>query len=125
MKVHNVFEFSNDDILIHTERNIYQVESLEYDNVDLKKIYTNTSDFNIKKINNEELIIYSNENSFIDKIISNQKFCNIQSIELGKNILVNDISNFKGAYYISTNSGIFKANERINNLSKPNQDLLR
>ena len=62
------------------------------------------------------MIIYSNENSFIDRIISNQNFA-IKSIELGKNILVNDVSNFKGAYYISTNSGIFKANEKINNIS--------
>jgi len=113
--VKNVFEFNN-ELFIHSENLIYKVNSLEGDKIETKKIYSNRSNFKIKKINDDELIVFSNEDSFLDRIISSQNYKS-NSIDLGDNIEINDVSNFKGAYYVSTNNGIFKVNEKINNIS--------
>ena len=41
---------------------------------------------------------------------------NRQTISMPIGTEINDISNFNGAYYFSTNNGLLKISERINNI---------
>ena len=113
--VKDIFEF-NSELFVHSENLILKIISLENGKIKTEKIYSNNSNFEIKKINDDELIVFSNENSYLNRIIANQNYKSV-SVNIGDNIKINDVSNFKGAYYISTNSGVYKVNEKINNIT--------
>ena len=59
--------------------------------------------------------MYWNESKIERVFYSNNKM-NRQTISMPIGTEINDISNFNGAYYFSTNNGLLKISERINNI---------
>ena len=68
-----------------------------------------------KVINDNEFVVWS-ENANVERIFfANSEFYT-QNLNKASNLEINDINNFKGAYYISSKSGILKVTEKINNI---------
>ena len=109
----NIFRII-DEILILSEDGIYKI--LEVNNGDFKTTkIIEESNLKFKKISSNEFIIWSNQKPLLKKItlINNIFYTEILNNDFDG---INDISSFNGAIYLSTNSGIFKISEKINNI---------
>ena len=109
----NIFRIL-DEILILSEDGIYKI--LEVNNGDFKTTkIIEESNLKFKKISSNEFIIWSNQKPLLKKItlINNIFYTEILNNDFDG---INDISSFNGAIYLSTNSGIFKISEKINNI---------
>ena len=112
-QVYNIFEISG-NLCFHTSKGIYKLKNLFTNS--FEEIYLGKQ-LNLKVINNNEFVVW-NTLSKIDRIFYyNDKF-QTQLLSNGSSQKINDINNFKGAYYISTNEGINKITEDLKNISK-------
>ena len=112
-QVYNIFEISG-NLCFHTSNGIYKLKNLFTNS--FEEIYSGKQ-LNLKVINNNEFVVW-NTLSKIDRIFYyNDKF-QTQLLSNGSSQKINDINNFKGAYYISTNEGINKITEDLKNISK-------
>ena len=112
-QVYNIFEISG-NLCFHTSKGIYKLKNLFTNS--FEEIYSGKQ-LNLKVINNNEFVVW-NTLSKIDRIFYyNDKF-QTQLLSNGSSQKINDINNFKGAYYISTNEGINKITEDLKNISK-------
>lgn len=111
IEVYDLFEISG-NLLIHDSRGIYKVENL----MDKKfiQIYSG-SEISLKKINSNEFVIWNDLSKVKRLFYFNNKF-NTQVLSQESSISINDVSNFKGAYYLSTDDGIIKVSENLNNI---------
>ena len=112
-QVYNIFEISG-NLCFHTSKGIYKLKNLFTNS--FEEIYSGKQ-LNLKVINNNEFVVW-NTLSKIDRIFYyNDKF-QTQLLSKDQSQKINDINNFKGAYYISTNEGINKITEDLKNISK-------
>ena len=106
----DIFDINN-SIIIHTDEGIFEVNnSLR----ELKSSLIKNKNLKVKKINKNEFV-YWNE-SKIERVFYFNNKMNRQTISMPIGTEINDISNFNGAYYFSTNNGLLKISERINNI---------
>ena len=101
----------NNSIIIHTDEGIFEVNNSFSE---LKSSLIKNKNLKVKKINKNEFV-YWNE-SKIERVFYFNNKINIQTISMPIGTEINDISNFNGAYYFSTNNGLLKISERINNI---------
>ena len=111
IEVYDLFEISG-NLLIHDSRGIYKVENLK--DKKFNQIYSG-NEITIKKININEFVLW-NELSKVERLFYYNNRLNTQLLSQESNISVNDVSNFKGAYYLSTDEGIIKVSENLNNI---------
>ena len=121
--IHNIFSV-DDDILIHTENGIYIIESINKETLILEQISNTIENSKIRIINNNEFILYTPSSNIFKRIIKFKNNYSVLDVSVPREFRINDIRNYKGAYYITTEDGIYKVTERINSLTKENQDLL-
>ena len=111
MNVYYCYIYINNSIIIHNDEGIFEVNnSLR----ELKSSLIKNKNLKVKKINKNELV-YWNESKIERVFYSNNKM-NRQTISMPIGTEINDISNFNGAYYFSTNNGLLKISERINHI---------
>ncbi len=120
--IYNTF-LIGDDILIHTENGIFLIDEIDEENISLIKIINSGKLTKTRKITDSEFILYSNSNSFKRIIKNKNEYIDIE-VAIPTSLKINDIRNYKGAYYISTESGIFRVTEKLNSLTKRNDNLL-
>lgn len=120
--IYNTF-LVDDDILIHTENGIFLIDKINEESISLIKIVNSKGVSKIRKITDNEFVLYSSSNSF-QRIIKNKEEYINYSLSIPTSNTINDIRNYKGAYYIATESGINKVTEKLNSLSKKNKNLL-
>ena len=110
-EVYNIFEIFG-KLIIHTQDGVFKIDDLE--NEILTPIYLGYK-LKSKVINDNEFVVWS-ENANVERIFfANSEFYT-QNLNKASNLEINDINNFKGAYYISSKSGILKVTEKINNI---------
>ena len=120
--IYNTF-LIGDDILIHTENGIFLIDEIDEENISLIKIINSGKLTKTRKITDSEFILYSNSNSFKRIIKNKNEYIDIE-VAIPTSVKINDIRNYKGAYYISTESGVFRVTEKLNSLTKRNDNLL-
>jgi ligand-binding sensor domain-containing protein len=120
--IYNTFTI-DDDILINTSNGVFLIDEIDLENISLIKIVNSNGFSKTRKITDNEFILYSSSNSFRRVIKNKNEYVNY-SISLPSSNKINDIKNYKGAYYISTESGILRVTEKLNSLTKRNNDLL-
>ena len=110
-EVYNIFEIFG-KLIIHTQDGIFKID--DFENEILTPIYLGYK-LKSKVINDNEFVVWS-ENANVERIFfANSEFYT-QNLNKASNLEINDINNFKGAYYISSKSGILKVTEKINNI---------
>ena len=110
-EVYNIFEIFG-KLIIHTQDGIFKID--DFENEILTPIYLGYK-VKSKVINDNEFVVWS-ENANVERIFfANSEFYT-QNLNKASNLEINDINNFKGAYYISSKSGILKVTEKINNI---------
>ena len=115
-KIYNVFKVSK-VILIHKQDGIFKIESLNENEIKLSKVFSSRDEIKIKIINENEFIVFKNNTSKFNRIVYfNNQFIDIP-IELSNKININDIGNFNSSYYVSSNSGLIKINEKLDNIN--------
>ena len=115
-KIYNVFKVSK-VILIHKQDGIFKIESLNENEIKLSKVFSSRDEIKIKIINENEFIVFKNNTSKFNRIVYfNNQFIDIP-IELSNKININDIDNFNSSYYVSSNSGLIKINEKLDNIN--------
>ena len=112
IEVYNIFEISG-NLCFHTSTGIYKLKNLFTNSFEI--IYSGEN-LNLKVINNNEFVVWNSE-SKVDRIFYNNNEFQVQLLSYEQTQKINDINNFKGAYYISTNSGINKITEDLRNIS--------
>ena len=110
-EVYDLFEVSG-NLLIHSEKGIIMVKNLEENKFEI--LYSDNL-ITVKKINNNEFVLWDKNSRVIRFFYYENKF-NSQLLNQDSENVVNDVSNFKGAYYLSTNNGIIKISEDLNNI---------
>ena len=120
--IYNTF-LIGDDILIHTENGIFLIDEIDEENISLIKITNSGKLTKTRKITDSEFILYSNSNSFKRIIKNKNEYIDIE-VAIPTSVKINDIRNYKGAYYISTEEGLFRVTEKLNSLTKRNDNLL-
>ena len=110
-KVYNLFEIAG-NLLVHDNRGIFKIQNLELN--EYLPIHLG-NELNLKKINKNEFVIWNDEAKTERIFYYNNEF-NTQMLNEASNFIINDINNFKGAYYLSTNDGIIKISEDLNNI---------
>ncbi len=112
-EVYNIFEISG-NLCFHTSKGIYRLKNLFTNS--FEEIYSGKQ-LNLKVINNNEFVVWNNL-SKIDRIFYYNNNFQTQLLSKESNQKINDINNFKGAYYISTTNGVNKITEDLKNISK-------
>ena len=112
IEVYNIFEISG-NLCFHTSTGIYKLKNLFTNSFEI--IYSGEN-LNLKVINNNEFVVWNSE-SKVDRIFYNNNEFQVQLLSYESTQKINDINNFKGAYYISSNSGINKITEDLRNIS--------
>ena len=112
------------DILIHTENGIFLIKNIDEEKINLEKISNSSALSKVRKINNNEFILYTSSSNLFKRIIKSKKNYLNLDVDIPEEFKINDIRNYKGAYYIATENGIYKVTEKLNSLSKKNEDLL-
>ncbi len=112
IEVYNIFEISG-NLCFHTSTGIYKLKNLFTNSFEI--IYSGKN-LNLKVINNNEFVVWNSE-SKVDRIFYNNNEFQVQLLSYESTQKINDINNFKGAYYISSNSGINKITEDLRNIS--------
>ena len=120
--IYNTFTI-DDDILINTSNGVFLIDEIDLENISLIKVVNSNGFSKTRKITDNEFILYSSSNSF-KRVIKNKDEYFDYSITIPSSNTINDIKNYKGAYYISTESGILRVTEKLNSLTKRNNDLL-
>lgn len=121
--IHNIFTLDG-DILIHTENGIFLIKNIDEEKINLEKISSSSALSKVRKISNNEFILYSSSSNLFKRIIKSKKNYLDLDVDVPEEFKINDIRNYKGAYYIATENGIYKVTEKLNSLSKKNEDLL-
>ena len=101
----------NNIIIIHTNEGIFEVNNSFSK---LKSRIIKNQNLKVKKINNNEFVYWNGSN--VERFFHYNSRLNRQSLNTPLGTEINDISNFKGAYYFSTNNGLLKISEKINNI---------
>ncbi len=115
-KIYNIFKIST-FLLIHKEDGIYKIENLNEDKIKLRKVFNSTGEIVVKIINEKEFIIYKKNRSKFNRIVYfNNQFIDIP-IKLSNATKINDVDNFNNSYYVSSNSGLIKINEKLDNIN--------
>tara|TARA_B100002052_G_scaffold39979_1_gene32119 strand:+ start:2390 stop:5704 length:3315 start_codon:yes stop_codon:yes gene_type:complete len=115
-KIYNIFKIST-FLLIHKEDGIYKIENLNEDKIKLRKVFNSTGEIVVKIINENEFIIYKKNRSKFNRIVYfNNQFIDIP-IKLSNATKINDVDNFNNSYYVSSNSGLIKINEKLDNIN--------
>ena len=115
-KIYNIFKLSN-VMLLHKQDGIFKIESLNENEVELSKVFSSKNEIKTKVINDTEFIIYIENSSKFNRIVYfNNQFIDIP-IKLSDEININDIDNFNSSYYVSSNSGLTKINEKLDNIN--------
>ena len=112
-EVYNIFEISG-NLCFHTSKGIYRLKNLFTNS--FEEIYSGKQ-LNLKVINNNEFVVWNNL-SKIDRIFYYNNNFQTQLLSKESSQKINDINNFKGAYYISTTNGVNKITEDLKNISK-------
>ena len=114
-KIYNVFKISN-LLLIHKQDGIFKIESLNENEVKLSKVFSSRNEIKIKIISDNEFIVFKKNTSKFNRIVYfNNQFIDIP-IKLSNEININDVDNFNNSYYVSSNSGLIKINEKLDNI---------
>ena len=121
--IYNIFTL-DDDILIHNEDGIFLIKNIDEEKINLEKISNSSALSKVRKISNNEFILYSSSSNLFKRIIKSKKNYLDLDVDVPEEFKINDIRNYKGAYYIATENGIYKVTEKLNSLSKKNEDLL-
>ena len=115
-KIYNIFKLSN-VMLLHKQDGIFKIESLNENEVELSKVFSSKNEIKTKVINDTEFIVYIENSSKFNRIVYfNNQFIDIP-IKLSDEININDIDNFNSSYYVSSNSGLTKINEKLDNIN--------
>ena len=112
-QVYNIFEISG-NLCFHTSKGIYKLQNLSTNLFDI--VYAG-EDLNLKVINNNEFVVW-NSTSKIDRVFYLNNEFRSQILNNPSSQQINDINNFKGAYYVSTNNGLNKITEDLRNISE-------
>ena len=116
-KIYNVFKISN-LLLIHKQDGIFKIESLNENEIKLSRILSLRNEVKIKVINDNEFIVFKKNTSIFTRVVYfNNQFIDIP-IKLSNEININDVDNFNNSYYVSSNSGLIKINEKLDNINK-------
>ena len=110
-EVYDLFEVSG-NLLIHCEKGIFMIKNLEENKFEI--LYSDNQ-ITVKKINSKEFVLWDN-NSRVTRFFYYNNELKTQLLNQDTDNVVNDVSNFKGAYYISTTDGIIKISEDLNNI---------
>ncbi|MDG2341557.1 MAG: SpoIIE family protein phosphatase, partial [Cytophagales bacterium] len=121
--IYNTFSVDN-DILIHSEKGIFIIEKINEEEITIKKISDSFGFAKTRKITDTEFILYTPLTNNFKRIIKNKNDYFDINISIPNDLRINDVRNYKGAYYISTESGIFRVTEKLNSLTKRNDNLL-
>ena len=121
--IYNIFTLDG-DILIHNENGIFLIKTIDEEKINLEKISNSSALSKVRKISNNEFILYSSSSNLFKRIIKSKKNYLDLNVDIPVEFKINDIRNYKGAYYIATENGIYKVTEKLNSLSKKNEDLL-
>ena len=121
--IYNIFTLDG-DILIHTENGIFLIKNIDEEKINLEKISNSSALSKVRKINNNEFILYTPSSNLFKRIIKSKKNYYNLDVDIPEEFKINDIRNYKGAYYIASENGIYKVTEKLNSLSKKNEDLL-
>ena len=121
--IYNIFTLDS-DILIHNEDGIFLIKNIDEQKINLEKISNSSALSKVRKISNNEFILYSSSSNLFKRIIKSKKNYLDLDVDVPEEFKINDIRNYKGAYYIATENGIYKVTEKLNSLSKKNEDLL-
>ena len=121
--IYNIFTLDG-DILIHTENGIFLIKNIDEEKINLEKISNSSALSKVRKINNNEFILYTPSSNLFRRIIKSKKNYYNLDVDIPEEFKINDIRNYKGAYYIASENGIYKVTEKLNSLSKKNEDLL-
>ena len=115
-KIYNIFKLSN-VMLLHKQDGIFKIESLNENEVTLSKVFSSRNEIKTKVINDTEFIIYIENSSKFNRIVYfNNQFIDIP-IKLSDEINISDVDNFNSSYYVSSNSGLTKINEKLDNIN--------
>ena len=115
-KIYNIFKLSN-VMLLHKQDGIFKIESLNENEVELSKVFSSKNEIKTKVINDTEFIIYIENISKFNRIVYfNNQFIDIP-IKLSDEINISDVDNFNSSYYVSSNSGLTKINEKLDNIN--------
>ena len=110
-EVYDLFEVSG-NLLIHCEKGIFMIKNLEENKFEI--LYSDNQ-ITVKKINSKEFVLWD-KNSRVTRFFYYNNELKTQLLNQDTDNVVNDVSNFKGAYYISTTDGIIKISEDLNNI---------
>ena len=115
-KIYNIFKLSN-VMLLHKQDGVFKIESLNENEVTLSKVFSSRNEIKTKVINDTEFIVYIENSSKFNRIVYfNNQFIDIP-IKLSDEINISDVDNFNSSYYVSSNSGLTKINEKLDNIN--------
>ena len=109
----NIFEIGG-TLCFHTLDGIFKLDDIITKS--FTKIYSG-NELNLKVTNKNEFVVWDDQSRVERVFYFNNEFQK-QLLNDNSNIQINDINNFKGAYYISTNDGINKISEDLKNISR-------
>ena len=109
----NVFEIGG-TLCFHTLDGIFKLDDIITKS--FTQIYSG-NELNLKVTNKNEFVVWDDQSRVERVFYFNNEFQK-QLLNDNSNIQINDINNFKGAYYISTNDGINKISEDLRNISR-------
>ena len=115
-KIYNIFKLSN-VMLLHKQDGVFKIESLNENEVTLSKVFSSRNEIKTKVINDTEFIVYIENSSKFNRIVYfNNQFIDVP-IKLSDEINISDVDNFNSSYYVSSNSGLTKINEKLDNIN--------
>ncbi len=120
--VYNVFS-DDDDIYIQTENGVYIVLGITEEEISTKKITNSEKRSKINRITDNEFIVFNQSSNSFKRIIKNRKDFSEIEITLPPNLNLKDIKNYKGAFYLSTERGVYLVKEKLKSLATKNEDL--
>ena len=113
LSVLNIFNVSG-NLCFHTPNGIFKLNDLSKN--EFIKIYSG-NELNLKVINKNEFVVWNNM-SRVDRVFYSNNQFKSQLLNDNSSLQINDIANYKGAYYISSGNGISVISEDLRNISK-------
>ena len=120
--IYNTFSV-DDDIIIHSEEGLFIIDKIDEEEIFLRKISNINGFGKTRKITDNEFILYTPLSNSFKRIIKNKNDYFDIDVPMSNELRINDVRNFKGAYYISTESGVFRVTEKLNSLTTKNEEL--